>query len=62
MSHQLLTHVQNAVAETRRDDRGATMIEYGLLLGLVSVLAIPVLLVLGPRIAAMYQAVVAALP
>ncbi|MFF0343855.1 Flp family type IVb pilin [Kribbella sp. NPDC004875] len=62
MSDNLLTHVQNAIELTRRDERGATMIEYGLLVALISVAAIPVLVLLGPRVHDMFQAVLNALP
>jgi pilus assembly protein Flp/PilA len=45
----------------RGDDRGATLVEYGLLLGLIAVVAIPALLILGPQIAGLFTAVSAAL-
>jgi pilus assembly protein Flp/PilA len=45
----------------RRDDRGASLVEYGLLLGLIAVIAIPVLVLLGPAIANMFQQVLNAL-
>jgi pilus assembly protein Flp/PilA len=43
-------------------ERGAAMVEYGLLVGLIAVLSIAVLLVLGPAIAQLFQDVVDALP
>lgn len=62
MSDKLLIHVRNAAELARRDERGATMIEYGLLVALIAVASIPVLVVLGPRIAALFQQVVDRLP
>jgi pilus assembly protein Flp/PilA len=43
-------------------ERGAAMVEYGLLVGLIAVLSIAVLVVLGPAIAQLFQDVVDALP
>ncbi|HEY3557483.1 MAG TPA: Flp family type IVb pilin [Kribbella sp.] len=62
MSDKLLTPVKNALELTRNDDRGATMIEYGLLVALIAVVVIPVLLVLGPRVANLFQTVINNLP
>jgi pilus assembly protein Flp/PilA len=62
MSDKLLIHVRNAAELARRDERGATMIEYGLLVALIAVASIPVLVILGPRIAALFQQVVDRLP
>ena len=36
-------------------ERGATMVEYGLLVGIISVAAVAVLVVLGPAISDMFQ-------
>ena len=40
-----------------REEDGQTMIEYGLLIGLISVAVIAVLVLLGPRIAGFFQSV-----
>jgi pilus assembly protein Flp/PilA len=40
------------------DDRGATMIEYGLVAALIAVVVVPLLVVLGPMVAALYGGVV----
>jgi pilus assembly protein Flp/PilA len=45
-----------------RKDRGATAVEYGLLVGLIAVAIIAVLLVLGPRLAGLFQNVSNQLP
>ena len=45
----------------RRDDRGATLVEYGLLVALIAVVCIPVLLLLGPAIAGLFTTVLGAL-
>jgi len=40
-----------------RDESGQTMVEYGLLIALISIAVIAVLVLLGPRIAGFFQAV-----
>lgn len=40
-----------------KDESGQTMVEYGLLIALISIAVIAVLVVLGPRIASFFQAV-----
>ncbi|OGX06376.1 MAG: hypothetical protein A3G87_01895 [Omnitrophica bacterium RIFCSPLOWO2_12_FULL_50_11] len=44
-----------------RDENGQTMVEYGLLIALISIAVIAVLVVLGPRIAGFFTAVDSAL-
>jgi pilus assembly protein Flp/PilA len=44
-----------------RDDRGATMVEYGLLVVLIAVVVVPALIVLGPAVAAWYTGVIGSL-
>ncbi|HET6741646.1 MAG TPA: Flp family type IVb pilin [Kribbella sp.] len=56
---QLLTYVQTAIERTRRDERGATMIEYGLLAALIAVVVVPALLILGPAVAKLFTDVAA---
>ena len=45
-----------------RKDRGATAVEYGLLVGLIAVAIIGTLIALGPRLDALFQQVLNALP
>lgn len=40
-----------------KDESGQTMVEYGLLIALISIAVIAVLVLLGPRIAGFFQAV-----
>lgn len=40
-----------------RDESGQTMVEYGLLIALISIAVIAVLVLLGPHIASFFQAV-----
>ena len=40
-----------------RDESGQTMVEYGLLIALISIAVIAVLVLLGPRIAGFFQSV-----
>jgi pilus assembly protein Flp/PilA len=57
MINDLVTYVQTAIDKTRRDERGATMIEYGLLVALIAVIVVPALLILGPAIVALFTGV-----
>ncbi|TDW66657.1 Flp family type IVb pilin [Kribbella pratensis] len=57
MLNTLLTNVRNAIEQTRRDERGATMIEYGLLVALIAVVVVPALLILGPAIVALFTGI-----
>ncbi|MER6940357.1 Flp family type IVb pilin [Nocardioides sp. NPDC127514] len=50
-------------ARTSSDrDRGATAVEYGLLVGLIAVAIVATLLLLGPRLNALFVTVLNALP
>jgi len=57
MINDMITYVQTAIDKTRRDERGATMIEYGLLVALIAVIVVPALLILGPAIVALFTGV-----
>jgi len=45
------------LARLFKDESGQTMVEYGLLIALISIAVIAVLVLLGPRIAGFFQAV-----
>ncbi len=45
-----------------QEDSGATMVEYAILVALISISAIAVLIVLGPEISGAFQDVVDAIP
>ena len=45
-----------------RKDSGATAVEYGLLVGLIAVAIIAALLLLGPKLAALFTGVTAKIP
>jgi pilus assembly protein Flp/PilA len=45
----------------RRDERGATAVEYGLLVGLISVAIVATLLLLGPELKELFDTVLVAL-
>lgn len=55
MHNYLLGYVLTFTKQLRRDDRGATMVEYGLLVALIAVVVIPALLILGPNLLAMFN-------
>jgi len=61
MLNNLLTYVQTAIQQTRRDERGATMIEYGLMVALIAMIVVPALLILGPAIVTLFTNVAGAL-
>jgi pilus assembly protein Flp/PilA len=44
------------------EDRGATAVEYGLLVGLIAVAIVAALLLLGPQLAGLFQTVTDAIP
>lgn len=52
--------LQNRVDGTK--DRGATAVEYGLLVGLIAVVIIAAVTLLGTRLQTLFQKIVAALP
>ena len=56
--------VVSALVSDRFDkkDRGATAVEYGLLVGLISIAIVGTLLLLGPQLDGLFQQVLAALP
>jgi pilus assembly protein Flp/PilA len=60
MVNNLLTYVQTAIQQTRRDERGATMIEYGLMVALIVLVVVPTVIILGPLVAALYTGVIGA--
>jgi pilus assembly protein Flp/PilA len=49
--------VMKKLATLMKDESGQTMVEYGLLIALISIAVIAVLVLLGPRIAGFFQAV-----
>jgi pilus assembly protein Flp/PilA len=46
----------------RREETGATAVEYGIMVGLIAVVIIAVVVILGPQLAAMFQGVSDKLP
>lgn len=45
-----------------RDEKGATAVEYGLIIGLIAVAIIAVLVILGPQLAGLFQGVSSSIP
>jgi len=58
---ELVRTVKALAGSLRRDDRGATMVEYGLLVVLIAVVVVPALIVLGPVVGGWYTGVVGSL-
>jgi pilus assembly protein Flp/PilA len=46
----MFTSIRNTMVKISRDEQGATAIEYGLIAALISIIAIPGMLLVGPRI------------
>ncbi|WP_394247958.1 Flp family type IVb pilin [Arthrobacter pityocampae] len=46
-----------AQSRLRRDEKGATMVEYGLMVALIAVVVVAALLTLGPKIAGLFTKV-----
>lgn len=59
--HKLIVRLQTLRA-VRRDDEGATAVEYGLLVALIAAVIVGVVAILGTQIQAAFQTVVDALP
>ena len=52
----------NVTDRLKKDDKGATAVEYGLLVGLIAVAIIAALLLLGPKLAGLFTDVTSKLP
>lgn len=52
--------VKTLADKVMRDDRGANLIEYGLVATLIVLVVIPTLIILGPLVAALYTGVIGA--
>lgn len=55
-------HVLTARFDGVKKDKGATAVEYGLLVGLISIAIVATLLLLGPKLNALFVQVLNALP
>lgn len=54
----MLQHVLALIDQLRnRDERGQTLVEYGLLLALIAIVVIAVLILLGPAVSGIFQSV-----
>lgn len=62
MLKYLTTHLQTFTKQLRRDDRGATMIEYGLMVALIAVVVAVTVGPLGTAIAGLFADVTALIP
>jgi pilus assembly protein Flp/PilA len=61
MLNYLLTHLQTYTKQLRRDDRGASMVEYGLLVALIAVIVAAAAGPLGTAIAALFTGIIPSL-
>ncbi|WP_231848892.1 Flp family type IVb pilin [Paramagnetospirillum magneticum] len=50
----MFTSIRTLMTKLSRDEQGATAIEYGLIAALISIIAIPGMLMVGPRILAAF--------
>ena len=54
----MLLHLIALIDQLRnRDERGQTLVEYGLLLALIAIVVIAVLVLLGPAVSGIFQSV-----
>ncbi|KIL99703.1 hypothetical protein CCC_03875 [Paramagnetospirillum magnetotacticum MS-1] len=53
----MFTSIRTMIAKMARDEQGATAIEYGLIAALISVVAIPGMLVLGPKLSTLFTTI-----
>lgn len=54
--------MKSFITRFKNDESGATAIEYGLIAGLVSVLLVTALVLLGPKLTAVFDKITTALP
>ena len=57
----MLKKFKNYIVSILTNEKGQGMVEYALIIGLVSIVVIAVLVLLGPAIAAKFQAIINAL-
>lgn len=55
-------YMKSFITRFKNDESGATAIEYGLIAGLVSVLLVTALVLLGPKLTAVFDKITTALP
>ncbi|KIL99702.1 hypothetical protein CCC_03874 [Paramagnetospirillum magnetotacticum MS-1] len=53
----MFTSIRTMITKMTRDEQGATAIEYGLIAALISVVAIPGMLVLGPKLSTLFTTI-----
>jgi pilus assembly protein Flp/PilA len=58
----MTAYIAGVKARFNREEKGATMVEYGIMVALIAVIVMVVVAVLGPQIAAMFQSVSDQLP
>ena len=58
----LVTLVALAQDRVRREEKGATAVEYGLMVGLIAAVIVTLVATLGGQLAEMFQTVIDALP
>lgn len=58
----MFKHMRKNVAYLAKNDEGAALVEYGLLVGLIAVICVAAVGTLGLQVNAMFTAITAALP
>jgi len=58
---QLLTNLQSWIATRSNDERGATAVEYGLMVALIAVVIIAAVTLLGNNLKAMFESIAGAI-
>ena len=54
---QLFAFVQSWFATRATDERGATMVEYGLMVGLIAVVALAAVILLGQKVSSVFNTI-----
>jgi pilus assembly protein Flp/PilA len=58
---QMLTNLQSWIATRSSDERGATAVEYGLMVALIAVVIIAAVTLLGTNLKAMFESIAGAI-
>ncbi|MET4621496.1 pilus assembly protein Flp/PilA [Arthrobacter sp. 2762] len=58
----ITSYIAGVKARLTSEEKGATMVEYGIMVAFIAVVVMAVVVILGPQIAALFQSVSDALP
>ena len=61
MLHLLCTHIRRLLDRFRRDEYGAALVEYGILVGLIAVVCVAAIAIIGTRLSTGFSIIASAL-